>query len=302
MAYISSRVTDCYVALVGAGVSSEKHILKKAAASNPFTDYSIGDKVRVYNGDYSTSGDLYVLRDGYDLGGGVWGMVLGSTQISLADYSDTYGTTNGSGVWQTWSGNESDPDEIYLWGGLEWATFVEDGSCPSAFGHWEVPTAYNAHLFYAMNSSEIRFYRLSNGDGLGVWNYNCNSPYDLTVTPDSNWSNFPISQTNVGFLWYDGLGDDLWDVFSADTTDITIGLLSTSSDTAGGGIVCDVYTDIDSALNLPVPLNGEVSLPRAGLKGKEMYVVVRSPSGLELMDSFKLNSIVMEYQRGGDRT
>ena len=84
MGSIKNKVTDCFVAEVGAGVLSEKHIIKKTAAADPFTAFSQGDLIRVYNADYTKSGDMYVLRASY-VNGGDYEMVLGSTAITLAD-------------------------------------------------------------------------------------------------------------------------------------------------------------------------------------------------------------------------
>ena len=217
-------VLDCYVESVGAGTLSEKHILKKLdLLGNPFTVFNVGDSLTVSKG--ATSALMYVIADSVSLGGDVYAIALGSVpragkQTSIvgatfteipANCSESIATHSAS--FESWNNQQGWADM-----GSVFAGSGPGGLCPVGGGSW----------YYD-------FYFLASFSGLYLFG-------DTAVTRKGGVDEFGASADPVGGMevqategasggfsgavgsapWNDdtgfyGIGNDLWDVFRADT-------------------------------------------------------------------------------------
>ena len=216
-------VTNCVVASGGAGVNSGKHLLRKTSATNPFSSYSIGDAVYVYNNTLSTSGSMYVIADPVQYGGD-WVMALGSV-TRASKTTSTYGATYSPTIPLCTTSYQDFLDSNWInWNGQGgWLGYFSSNAGTSAPTCGGLGVSFNETLGY-----ELYYSGLYLGNGGVVSRELAGSVIGISGTATAQISDggaigaYYISVTWDTYTGYYGTGDDLWNTFGEDTSDIIL--------------------------------------------------------------------------------
>jgi len=208
-------ITGCYTDEEKTIGQNTKHLLFKDSASDPFTAFSIDNRIAVSDG--SSSGLFYVIGDSYEYTAGTtWALPIGSVtraskQVSEANLDRSDGVTCGAVPDTTdWNNNAAYTSEN---------VYASAGSfnpvCGGVFADTDIPLIeWNTSFDGLYLDLDGGVDRLPNG-----WQLGTGQKYISGAVTAAYEGGYFEWGTTTGYY---GDGEELWDVWGTDTTGISL--------------------------------------------------------------------------------